>query len=49
MTKNVKEQFAEEIKKNLNLYSTKLNNENEFQNKLNDIYETIPFNQISND
>ena len=49
MTKNVKEQFAEEIKKNLNLYSTKLNNENEFQNKLNEIYETIPFNGISND
>ena len=49
MTKNVKEQFAEEIKKNLTLFNKKLNNENEFKNKLNEIYETIPFNGISND
>ena len=49
MTKNIKEQFEDEIKKNLTLYNTKLYNENEFQNKLNEIYETIPFNGISND
>ena len=49
MNKNVKEQFSDEIKKNLTLFNKKLNNENEFKNKLNEIYETIPFNGISND